>query len=142
MRSAGGDRRTVHVRNGYSFETDRLDRTRGGEGDLHLGRGSSRSRRAQRQAGGPDRRVGDDGGYYIAHRFNGPADGFNHFAQNAQFSRGAYRALEDSWARALREGKSVHVRITPDYVGASRRPSSITVEWTVNGAPYKRTFPN
>lgn len=134
--------RTLHLRNGYRFETDRLHRMRYTDAHLKLGRASPRSRLAQARAGGSDRLSGDDGGHFIAHRFNGPSDSFNHFAQSARFNRGAYRALEDKWARALRAGESVHVRITPTYLGASLRPLSLKVEWTIKGHKKIRYFPN
>ena len=63
-------------------------------------------------------RATDDGGHYIARRFNGPTDAFNHFAQNANFNRGGYRALEDRWAKAIRDGKKVRVKIIPFYRAA------------------------
>ncbi|MDE2619367.1 MAG: DNA/RNA non-specific endonuclease [Sphingomonadales bacterium] len=137
-----GGARKVHLRHTYRYETDRLQRTRDINADLELGHASPRSRLAQRQAGGPDRHPGDDGGHYIAHRFNGPSDSFNHFAQNARFNRGRYRALEDKWARALRAGQSVHVHITPHYVGTSQRPASITVVTTIDGNSTFQEFPN
>ncbi|WP_419827366.1 DNA/RNA non-specific endonuclease [Sphingomonas sp.] len=54
-----------------------------------------RSRNAQATAGGGNRLATDDGGHYVAVRFNGPTDTFNHFAQDANFNRGGYRLLED-----------------------------------------------
>lgn len=134
--------RDVHTRNGYRFETDGLQRTADASGNLTLGRASPRSRLAQARAGGKDRRPGDDGGHFIAHRFNGPSDSFNHFAQNARFNRGGYRAIEDEWARAKRAGKNVFVHITPTYPGTSLRPSAIRVEWTIDGHTSIKTFKN
>nr|WP_010184573.1 DNA/RNA non-specific endonuclease [Sphingomonas sp. PAMC 26605] len=92
-----------------------------------------RSKTAQAQAGGVDRRPTDDGGHYIAARFAGPTDAFNHFAQDANFNRGRYRALEDQWARAKRAGKNVTVKIVPSYDGMSKRPAVIDIWFTVNG---------
>jgi hypothetical protein len=54
-----------------------------------------RSRTSQANAGGAERRASDDGGHYVAARFNGPAEAFNHFARDANFNRGRYRLLED-----------------------------------------------
>src|SRR3546814_19055716 len=81
---------------------------------------SDLSRRNQRSAGGADRRATDDGGHYIAARFNGPSDAFNHFAQDANFNRGTYRAMEDAWAASVRAGHRVMVDIVPHYDGLSR----------------------
>lgn len=70
------------------------------------------------QAGGANRRPDDDGGHYIAARFDGPTEAFNHFAQNTSFDRGGYRVLEDQWARAKRGGPAHH---REDRAGIRRR---------------------
>jgi hypothetical protein len=84
----------------------------------------------------------DHGGHYIARRFDGPSDAFNHFAQSARFNRGSYRALEDTWARALRQGKGVFVQITPHYLGRSQRPAWLNVSWTIDGFTKNQAFRN
>jgi hypothetical protein len=68
------------VRNGYEYQIDESERTRRVTGTLTMSETQLRSRRAQAQAGGVDRRSRDDGGHYIAARFNGPTEAFNHFA--------------------------------------------------------------
>ena len=108
--------------NGYTFASDKVDRTRYVDGDLNLDSVEKRSRANQAAAGGGDRRGDDDGGHYISVRFNGPSASFNHFAQDANFNRGAYRVLERQWAKSLRSGHRVHVNIVPAYAGASQRP--------------------
>ena len=130
------------LRNGYEYRIDRRGRTRRASGQLMLEPTQSRSRSAQLTAGGPDRRATDDGGHFIARRFNGPTEAFNHFAQNLNFNRGGYRALEDKWAEAIRAGKKVRVKITPLYRGASRRPSSIHIRYWINGQQFEENFPN
>ncbi len=116
------------VRNGYEYRIDAEDRTISVSGTLTLSGTQLRSGKMQAQAGGTDRRPKtDDGGHYIAARFNGPTDAFNHFAQDANFNRGSYRVLEDRWANEIKSGKQVTVRITPSYDGASKRPAMIDV---------------
>lgn len=132
----------VKAKNGYVFALDDARRTRQVRGELSLAVTASRSRRSQRQAGGSDRRRTDDGGHYIAARFSGPSDAFNHFAQDASFNRGQYRALEDEWAARLRQGRRVSVDIVPQYIGVSKRPSRIVVRWNVSGRSRIRTFEN
>lgn len=129
-------------RNGYSYKIDLLLRLRNVNGELQSGPPANRSRRAQREAGGADRRPTDDGGHYIATRFNGPRDWFNHFAQDANFNRGTYRAIEYGWARELRAGRKVLVDIVPNYTGLSTRPDSLSVTWYVDGERYSRKLPN
>jgi LysM repeat protein len=127
--------------NGYRYEVDALLRTRHVSGEIRP-RAQPRSRSAQANAGKPDRRSSDDGGHYIAARFNGPREWFNHFAQDANFNRGAYRALEDRWAKAIRQGKRVFIDIIPHYGGASMRPYVLSVTWTIDGEKHVKDFPN
>lgn len=129
-------------RNGYEWSFDSNDLFREVDGTLTLSNSPRRSRTAQRQAGGPDRRPNDDGGHYIAPRFNGPMEAFNHFAQNANFNRGRYRLLEDQWAKALRASKRVRVRIVPVYEGSSRRPSYLNVWFWIDGKRQSLQLPN
>lgn len=133
--------RTV-VRNGYTYQIDMRGRTRRVSGSITLAEAPRRSRTAQSRAGGPDRRTSDDGGHYIAARFAGPTDAFNHFAQDANFNRGGYRLLEDQWARARRAGKSVTVRIIPYYDGNPTRPHEIDVLFVINGQSGSQKFHN
>jgi LysM repeat protein len=127
--------------NGYAFRLDGLLRTKNAEG-LLLRKTERRSKPAQRNAGGVDRLRTDDGGHYFALRFNGPREAFNHFAQNANFNRGAYRVLEDEWNTLARAGKRVQVRIIPEYAGTSLRPSRLTVIYMVDGERRIRYFKN
>lgn len=129
-------------KNGYTYQIDDLHRSRDINGELQNGPPGERSRRTGLQAGRPDRRPTDDGGHYIARRFNGPRDAFNHFAQDRNFNRGAYREMERLWAMEIAAGRKVNVRITPKYHGDSQRPSSIRVISTINGKKVIRNFPN
>lgn len=129
-------------RNGYTYSIDSVGRTRRVTGILAETDMPRRSRTTQAQAGKPDRRASDDGGHYIAARFNGPTDAFNHFAQDSNFNRGAYRALEDQWAGALRLGKQVEVEIVPVYERSSGRPSAINVWFSIDGKRESLRFPN
>lgn len=121
------------VRNGYEYQIDETGRTRRVSGTLKLTDKQVRSKTAQAQAGGADRRPTDDGGHYIAARFDGPTEAFNHFAQDANFNRGRYRALEDQWARAKRAGNNVTVKLVPSYDVISKRPAEIDISFTING---------
>lgn len=133
--------RTV-VRNGYTYQIGARERARRVSGTLTVADAPSRSRTSQRHAGGAERRTSDDGGHYIAARFNGPTEAFNHFAQDANFNRGGYRLLEDEWARDKRAGRAVTVKIVPQFSGGSVRPSTINVWWTVDGKINSLRFPN
>lgn len=129
-------------RNGYTYRLDSAGRTTQATGTLTLNSDQARSRSAQATAGGADRLSTDDGGHYVAVRFNGPTDTFNHFAQDTNFNRGGYRVLEGEWASDIKQGKTVWVKITPQYAGSSQRPSEIDVVYTVNGKLSARSFTN
>jgi hypothetical protein len=129
-------------RNGYTYLIDARGRTRHVSGPVTMNRSQVRSRSAQSSAGGPDRRAGDHGGHYIARQFNGPTEAFNHFAQDANFNRSGYFALENRWARAKQAGKRVEVKIEPVYEGPSQRPSRIDVWFWIDGEESSATFPN
>ena len=130
------------TKNGYDFHIDVVARNRRTFGALSLAEKAVRSRRNQAAAGRPDRLASDGGGHYIAARFNGPSDSFNHFAQNSNFNRGSYRVMEDGWAKALRAGHKILVDIEPLYHGASKRPYQINVNWEVDGERTSQKFPN
>jgi len=130
------------VANGYTFLIDDRRGMIKAAGNLSQTNTPARSRKAQATAGGADRRPTDDGGHYIAARFNGPSDAFNHFAQDANFNRGLYRRLEDQWATALRAHKKVTVSIVPHYETPSKRPYEIDVSFLVDGHKESFKFPN
>jgi hypothetical protein len=92
-----------------------------------------RSRSAQRNAGKPDRLPTDDGGHFIAHRFNGPNDAFNHFAQDRSSNRGRYRVVEQEWADAQKVGKDVSLKMEIEYPKGSRRPDFIEIWYNIEG---------
>lgn len=139
--AANAQRHTV-VRNGYTYELDADGAVRRASGTLSSTDTPKRSRTNQAKAGGADRRPSDDGGHYIAARFNGPTDAFNHFAQDANFNRGRYRALEDQWARAQRARRKVMVDIAPHYHDGSRRPYELDITFTVDGRKESIKLPN
>lgn len=119
-----------------------LKRTEHVLGEMRMDGAVQRSRRVQADAGKPDRRAADDGGHFIAARFGGPREWFNHFAQDANFNRGEYRKMEDQWAQAIRRGEQVFVDIVPEYEGRSRRPSRIIVRGIVGGQARSWDFGN
>jgi hypothetical protein len=132
------------TRKPYDYWIDILDRPREMFGQLPEAQGKGkRSRTNQARAGGADRRATDEGGHYFAARFNGPSDAFNHFAQDRNFNRSAYSAMENAWDKLRREGHIVFVNIKPHFKGTSKRPYHITVTWTVDvGRPEIEQFPN
>lgn len=138
----GSERWRKVERNGYLYEIDEQNRTRRVSGEITLNPEQGRSPAAQRAAGGGDRRDTDHGGHYIARRFNGPTEAFNHFAQDASFNRRDYAKLENQWERAKRQGKQVRVKIIPVYEGRSQRPSALNVWFYIDGKEGSYQLPN
>ncbi len=137
-----GEQPTRHVvRNGYSYDIDSKDRTVRVSGELTVGDGG-RSRAAQAPAGGTDRLSTGDGGHYIAARFNGPKEAFNHFAQDRSVNRGKYRRLEDQWERAKKAGHSVRVKLAPVFDTSLSRPSAIDIWFWIDGLQQSQYMPN
>ena len=129
-------------RNGYLYEIDDENRTRRVSGLITLNTDQGRSKTAQLSAGGSDRRTTDQGGHYIARRFNGPTEAFNHFAQNGSFNRSDYAKLENQWERAKRQRKQVRVKIVPVFKGGSQRPSALNVWFWIDGHRESQQLPN
>lgn len=140
-RSGSEGWRTVE-RNGYRYEIDDQNRTRRISGEITLNSDQGRSRSAQLGAGGSDRRKNDHGGHYIARRFNGPKEAFNHFAQDGSFNRSDYSKLENEWEREKRLQKQVRVKIEPEFEGGSRRPSALNIWFWVDGEKRSKRFQN
>ncbi len=97
-------------------------------GVLTLAEEPARDANAQRQAGGDLRRGNDhalgadDGGHLIGARFGGESAGENLIAQNRNFNRGAYKRMENQWARELEAGNKVFVNLEYEK---SERPEAI-----------------
>lgn len=79
----------------------------------------------------------------IATRFDGTAEGVNLVPQDANLNRGAWKRMENEWARALQEGKQVKVDVEVLYPpGNMSRPDVFQVKYWINGRKYLRTFEN
>ena len=116
---------------GYVYYTDGKGRIAYVDADLTNGNGI-RNPNAQLQTGGTDRLPDDHGGHLIARIFNGSGDSDNLIAMNGNLNQGEFKKLENRWATALNEGKSVKVKITPIYEGTSVRPTSFKIEHNTN----------
>ncbi|RWU17030.1 hypothetical protein DM813_27075 [Pseudomonas alkylphenolica] len=126
-------RNTTHTRNGYTYQLDHHGRVTKVEGSLKLNKSKTRNQSAQKNAGGKDRLPDDQGGHYVGRRFDGPTDEMNHFAQNGNFNNSAYRKLENSWEKALKNNKDVRIEINPRYTKDSLRPDKITIRQWIDG---------
>lgn len=74
----------------------------------------------------------DDGGHLIATIFNSSGDIDNLVPMNSTLNRSDYKILENTWKKALQEGKQVNVKIEPIYEGASKRPSFFDIKYIID----------
>lgn len=73
----------------------------------------------------------DEGGHLIATRFNGPPDAFNIVPQDANLNRGQWKAMENEWAEALKDGQQTEVIVAPVYADGISRPIGFDVLYTI-----------
>lgn len=112
----------------YTYTQTELGKTASGQ--LKLSSDPQRDPKAQREAGGEDRRVEDgfwgkdDGGHLIAARFDGATDDRNLTPQNRNLNRQSYKNIESSWAEHLEAGDKVYVHMESYTGGDSQRPSA------------------
>ncbi|WP_218187062.1 DNA/RNA non-specific endonuclease, partial [Pseudomonas sp. 21C1] len=124
-----------------TYQTDSLGRVERVESNLSLTK-NDRNTYQQCVAGkcGID---GDEGGHLIASIFNGPGERLNLLPMNGNLNKGAWKTMENQWASALKEGKSVGVKIEPVYTGGSVRPEKFTVTYQIGSErPIRETFVN
>lgn len=126
---------------GYTYEFDDMGRVKKVSGELKLKEGK-RNPKAQLEAGGIDRLPTDEGGHLIANRFSGPSDAINHVPQNMNLNRSAWKKMENTWAKAIKEGKKVEVEINIEYPENSLRPDKFIVEYKIDERTMQRTFRN
>ncbi|MXF45560.1 filamentous hemagglutinin N-terminal domain-containing protein [Raoultella sp. Lac2] len=86
---------------------------------------------------------GDEGGHLIASIFNGPGEKLNLVPMDGNLNKGAWKQMENTWAKALGEGKEVKVNIQPSYIGDSVRPEKFKVVYSIDGGrPIEKVFNN
>jgi len=127
--------------NGYTYRTDQLGRVIEASGNLHL-TGEPRQPLTQENVGGKDKRPTDDRGHLIADRFGGSNKIENLVAQDSNLNRGEYKAIENTCARALEEGKKVSLKVEVEYDGVSQRPSAFIVTYQIDGVTYEKVLLN
>lgn len=57
-------------------------------------------------------------------------------------NQGEWKAMENSWADALSNGKDEKVKIKVKFEGNSKRPSRYEVEYSINGGDIEREMFN
>ena len=125
-----------------TYRTDALGRVEFVEADLTLIT-KDRNTYQQCKAGKCGGVAGDEGGHLIASIFDGLGEKLNLVPMDGNLNKGAWKQMENAWAKALKEGKQVNVKIEPVHVGDSVRPDSFKVRYTIDGGrPVNVDFEN
>jgi hypothetical protein len=56
---------------------------------------------------------------------------------DAKLNQGKFRSLENDWAKSLKEGKTVQVKISPVYEGNDPRPVRFEIEYKTGNERWK-----
>lgn len=86
--------------------------------------------------------LGDDRGHLIGDRFNGNNTLANIVSMNGELNKGAYKLMEDQWAEAIMNGETVSGTIEIVYSGASFRPDSFNVIYSIGSQLFEQLFRN
>ncbi|AZV59895.1 T7SS effector LXG polymorphic toxin [Peribacillus frigoritolerans] len=129
------------TKEGYKYTTDDNGRIAIAEAKLELGK-AKRNPYAQRKVGGDDRLSNDDGGHLIASIFKGSGEIDNLVPMNATLNRSEYKTLENTWKKALVEGKEVTIKVKPIYEAQSARPSEFKINYVIDGKKYSDRLTN
>ena len=116
------------------YDTDHLGRVVRVEADLKLDT-LDRNTYQQLKAGkqGID---GDEGGHLIASILNGSGEKINLLPMNSNLNRGLWKKHESRWANALRDGKTVKVKIEPVYQGTDIRPIKFKISYSIDNGRF------
>lgn len=128
----------------YSYFTDEAGRVNKVSGELKL---ETKDRNIYQQGKVVEMKDGiigeDQGGHIIARIFNGPGEQINYIPQNAKLNNGEWKSMENTWKKALSEGKKVEVDIQIIYDSNSKRPKRFLVEYKISNEPIvQRIFKN
>ena len=114
-----------------TYQTDSLGRVERVESDLVLTKNDRNT--YQQCVAGKCGIAGDEGGHLIASIFNGPGERLNLLPMNGNLNKGEWKIMENTWAAALKEGKSVSVKIEPIYLDSGVRPDGFNVSYSIGG---------
>lgn len=120
-----------NVDGSYLYHTDELARVNKVEGSLNLQ--TFDRNKYQQCVAGKCGAAGDEGGHLIASIFSGPGEKLNIVPMNGNLNKGEWKKLENEWARALGENKTVQVSIQPIYNNATKRPDEFTIIYQIEG---------
>lgn len=134
----------IYTINGYDYRTDEEGRIISAEGKLRIKEHEGRKeiKDSMGSIGKGDELPTDDRGHYIGDQFDGSNGLENMMPQDAKLNRGEYKNLEMELRKEVENGKDTSIKVETQYDGYSRRPSNITVTYSVDGEINIRVFRN
>lgn len=127
---------------GITYKTDAQRRIISCDGNVKQTPEGERDQDAQRQAGGEDRREGDQGGHIIARILGGAKGIENLLAIRETINKGPYKTMENEIYKALDQDADVQVHVDVKYDGDSSRPSKIIVTYDIDSKETVVEFDN
>lgn len=103
---------------------------------------NARDSDAQKDAGGNDRREGDQGGHIVGRDMGGDGGEGNLVAMDSKINQSDYKRMENDIKRALDDGKDVTTHTEISYSGDSERPDIVKATVMVDGKGTVYTFDN
>ena len=117
----------------YNYETDFKGRIEKFSTDnLQL---TEREVRVPHEASTPGKSDGDHAGHLAGDRFGGSPKLDNLVSQSSTVNLSSYKKLENTWAKAIENGKTVTVDVDVIYAKDGLRPIAFEVSYTIDGPP-------
>lgn len=124
----------------YNYETDAKGRISNWNTDnLQL---TERKGRLKHNSNTPGKIKGDHAGHLAGDRFGGSPNLDNIVSQSQNVNLSQYKKLENKWAKAIKEGKEVTVKVNIKYAGEGLRPVQFDVEYTIKGELFTESILN
>lgn len=133
---------TEYTVNGSTYRTNEYGNIISCDTVLTSAEESGRNTKEQREAGGEDRREGDQGGHLIARTLGGAEGDENLVPMRGTINQGDYKRMENEIKDALKHGETVSVHIELQYDGDSSRPSRIDATYVIDGKKTEVLFDN
>ena len=128
--------------NGNTYTTDEKGRIVACEATPNRTPENSRDIDAQREVGGEDRRLGDQGGHNVSRDMGGDAGLGNLVPMDSRINQSDYKRMENDIKNDVDAGKDVSVKTELSYSDDSERPDRIKVTKTADGKDTVYIFDN
>lgn len=119
-----------YTSNGIKYKTDENGEIISWEGKPFYNPEGERDTSAQTDAGGEDRKPGDDGGHLVARITGGSAGNENLVPMRDTINRGDYKKSENEIVNALKNGSKVTEEGTVIREGTDSRPTKVEMKYS------------